>query len=109
MGLPLFKEKRLSTRRSLTGLLPGRLTTVTGEDIECQPKDVSSHGLGITSHSIFPVGTLVVLQLKHKSISLEIAWVQPGFGKRDMFRYGLVTKDLDANIEKAFIEAGCLR
>lgn len=109
MGLPLFQEKRISIRRSLTGLLPGRLTTVDGQDIICQPKDVSSHGLGITSQTILPVGAVLILKLKNKNVMLEVTWSQPGFGKRDIFRYGLITKDHSLDLESSFIETGCLR
>jgi hypothetical protein len=109
MALPLFKEKRLSTRLALSGLLPGRLLTVDGKDVDCKPKDVSKNGFGIQSDSILPTGAILILKMKNVSVQLEVAWSQPGFGKRDQTRYGLVTKDMNINLEQIFIEAGCLK
>jgi hypothetical protein len=109
MALPLFKEKRISERKALTGLLPGKMLNVEGQEIHCQPKDLSTHGLGITSDANMEIGSILILKARNKNIQLEVSWVQPGFEKRDQFRYGLTTKDPSVDLEKVFIESGCLK
>ncbi len=109
MGLPAFKERRFSRRR-LTGLLPGRLIMgQTRKDLVCKPVDVSEHGLGILSADQIANGTLVVLVLKNREVMLQIAWGQQDFGKRDLFRYGLVCKEQQENLETIFENAGCFK
>lgn len=110
MGLPLFKEKRLSVRKRLTGLMPGRLQSEHGVDISCQLKDVSTHGLGIVSQEQINLGDCLNLVMHDgTNIQLSVSWGQPGFGKRDEFRYGLVTKDPNIDLEQIFIDTGCLK
>lgn len=109
MGLALFQERRLETRRKLTGLLPGRLKTSNGSDIECRPIDVSEHGLGIVSKEPLKMDSMLELQIKDKKIILKVAWVQPGFSKREVQRYGLVAQDVSLNLEAIFLSAGCLK
>ena len=116
MGLALFKERRLSDRRRLTGLLPGRL--VFGEGLEgqkeliCRPVDVSINGMGIVvvdqKKPIDP-GTEMMLILKDGPIRLQVTWGHPDFGKQDLYRYGLVTIEPEQNLEEVFIRTGCLR
>jgi len=109
MGLPVFKERRISRRR-LTGLLPGRL--VKGEnhkDLICKPVDVSEHGIGILSSEIIQPGTIILLVLRDREVKLQIAWGQQDFGKRDLHRYGLVTIDHQENLERIFELAGCFQ
>lgn len=110
MGLARFKERRLADRRRLTGLLPGRLMiTESKVELVCKPLDVSANGLGIVLNKEIEPGTDVDLVTKTGIVQLQVAWVQPDFGKQDMFRYGLVTKDPALNLEDLFIAAGCLR
>ena len=110
MGLALFKEKRLSQRRKLTGLLPGRLTVSdTKVDIECRPVAVSAPGMGIVIAKEVAPGTELLLLTATKPVRLSVAWGQPDFGKQDMFRYGLVTLDPDDDLEEIFVRGGCLR
>ncbi len=109
MGLPLFSERRMTIRKSLTGLLPGRLQNTDGQDIECRPVNVSKHGIGLMSHSQIEAHTTLILTIQDKTIELKVAWVQPGFGKRDLFRYGLVATDHNVDIEQLFLESGCLK
>ena len=113
MGLALFKERRLTDRRQLTGLLPGRLVFAEGRnDLTCRPVDVSVNGMGIVVNDqkkqIDP-GTEIILILKEGPVRLQVAWGHPDFGKQDMFRYGLVTLDPGLNLEALFIQTGCLR
>lgn len=111
MGLALFKEKRLSDRRKLTGLLPGRLL-IAGDrrqDVFCRPVDVSANGVGIVLAREIAAGTDMVLMLPDREVSLRVAWGQPDFGKQDMFRYGLATLDAEDNLEEIFVAAGCLK
>lgn len=110
MGLARFKERRLADRRQLTGLLPGRLIMAsTRADLACRPVDVSANGLGIVVDKEIDPGTAVELQTRNGTVQLQVAWVQPDFGKQNMFRYGLVTLDPSLNLEEMFIAAGCLR
>ena len=103
------KERRISDRKVLSGLLPGRLQTVQGTDLICKPVDVSPHGIGILIDKEFDVGTEVRLVMKTKTITFEVMWIQRDFHKDELFRYGLTTADLSVDLEAIFIEAGCLR
>jgi hypothetical protein len=110
MGLALFKERRITDRLKLTGLMPGRLTLdSTGEELSCRPVDVSNSGIGILIAKEIDPGTQVTLSVKNEKIELQVAWVQRDFGKQDMFRYGLVTVDANKNMESVFIKNGCLK
>lgn len=108
-----FQERRLASRRRLTGLMPGRLIFATSrQDIACKPVDVSENGMGIVvadqKQEIEP-GIELLLVLQDCSIRLLVAWGTPDFGKQDYFRYGLVTVDPKDNLETLFIESGCLK
>lgn len=109
MGTPLLAEKRLSERRRLTGLMPGKVVSSQEKLIDCRPVDISEHGLGIISNTELSVGSIIILETHDNAIRLEVIWQQPDFSKRDLHRYGLVTKDQKANLLKIFSEAGCLR
>jgi hypothetical protein len=110
MGLALFKERRLSDRRKLTGLLPGRLTIEgTKLSLSCRPVDVSANGMGVVMAREIEPGTQMTLSIGDHDIALQVAWGQPDFGKQDMFRYGLVTLDPNVDLEAEFVRAGCLR
>lgn len=107
MGLPAFKERRFSRRR-LTGLLPGRLVkNENHKDLMCKPVDVSEHGIGILCSEVIQPGTIILLVLKDREVQLQIAWGQQDFGKRDLYRYGLVTVDQKENLERIFEKGGC--
>lgn len=108
MSIPIFKERRLSNRKKLTGLLPGRMQTLTEIDLKCQPVDISSHGLGFISDAEIEAGQKLKLVLKDSEIELLVTWGQPDFGKRNKFRYGTVLLDQNVDLEKVFIDAGCL-
>ena len=110
MGIALFKERRLRTRRKLSGLLPGRLT-VSGmnHSLKCRPTDVSLHGLGIIANDEIPIGSIATLETNSQTIKFEVIWSTPDFGKQDLFRYGLVSVDQEVNIEALFIAHGCLK
>jgi len=110
MGLALFKERRLSDRRRLTGLLPGRLILDGAkQSLICKPVDVSSFGMGVVMAREIAPGTQMTLVIGEQEIALQVAWGQPDFGKQDMFRYGLVTLDPGVNLENEFVRAGCLK
>ena len=113
MGLALFKERRLSDRRKLTGLMPGRLVFESGkQEIICRPVDVSEHGMGVVVQNLrqeIDAGTVLLLQTKDGPVKLQVAWGSPDFGKQDLFRYGLVTIDPSDDLEQMFVQAGCLR
>ena len=110
MGLARFKEQRLASRQQLTGLLPGRLRLANSTvDLVCKPVDVSANGIGIVINKEIEPGSTVDLVLKDRTVQLLVAWVQPDFGKQDMFRYGLVTLDPALNLKDLFLLSGCLR
>jgi len=109
MGAAAPKERRLGNRKKLTGLLPGRLQTSDGRDVNCKPVDISPNGIGLVLNIEFDAGDHFNLVMKDKTIELEVAWVQPDFGKQDLFRYGLATIDQDIDLKKIFLEAGCLK
>lgn len=103
-----MKERRISDRKRLTGLLPGRFQ-VNGKDISAKPVDISSHGIGLIIDAEIAAGTKACLTIGDRSVPLEFMWGEPDFGKHDMWRYGLVCTDQKVNLEDEFTEAGCLR
>lgn len=110
MAIPLFKEQRITLRRRLSGLMPGRLVVKdTGKDLLCKPVDISGHGLGIVMAEQLEEGTKVLLFLNDKTVELEIIWRRPDFGKRDLYRYGLVSGRQDVDLESVFLSSGCLK
>lgn len=114
MALPLLKEKRLSDRNKLSGLLPGRLTI---ENIKpntiCRPIDVSKHGLGIIIQAMVKEGMNATLEYISKGesniVRLEVVWAKPDFGKQDLYRAGLATIDQNVDLEQIFLQTGCLK
>ena len=110
MGMPIFAEQRISPRRKLSGLLPGKLTVVGAtSSLACKPVDISAHGLGIVSMELLAVGAMIALKTPRDDIMLEVVWGKPDFGKRDLLRYGLVVVDSTVNLETVFAVAGCLK
>ena len=110
MALPLFKEKRFSPRKKLTGLLPGRLILKdSGDELLCKLVDVSQHGIGLTTKAEVKYGASVVLQTDSKEIVFKVAWIHQGFGKQDLYRIGLLCSDTQINIAEVFTSEGCLK
>ena len=110
MLIPQRKERRASRRRRLSGLLPGRIRLQGQESsLSCRPVDVSERGMGILVDQEIEEGANLVLSLSDRDVRFRVEWVQPDYGKKSMFRYGLVVLDPDENIEEIFIRAGCLR
>jgi hypothetical protein len=109
MSIPMFSEKRLARRKKLTGLLPGKLC-VKGQDqfVNCKPVDISTHGLGIISSSYLKPGMVLELHIKDRLIEFDVTWGQPDFGKNNLFRYGLIARDEQIDIEKIFEDSGCI-
>jgi hypothetical protein len=103
-----IKEKRISDRKKLTGLMPGRFQ-ISDADASARPIDISAHGLGILVAKEYKVGSIATLILKENVIKFEIMWSQPDFGKQDLWRYGLVCKDQNINIEGLFEANGCFK
>jgi len=103
-----LKERRLSERKKLTGLLPGRFL-VNGKDIEAKPIDISNHGLGVIIAHEIKSGTKASLYIGGREVPLEFIWGHPDFGKHDLWRYGLVCVDTKIDLESEFVRAGCLR
>jgi hypothetical protein len=104
-----LKERRLNTRRKLTGLLPGKIIRESdGSDVSCRPVDISKDGLGILTETQLEEGDVLVLQAS-SDISLKVMWKKQDYGKASLFRYGVVTIDDKNNLEKIFMAAGCLK
>lgn len=103
-----LKERRISERKRLTGLMPGRLI-VNNKDAVVKPLDISEHGLGIICAAQFTVGSKAALIIGDRQIPLEVIWGEQDFGKHDMWRYGLVCTDQRVNLENEFRQAGCLK
>ena len=109
MGLALFKERRISERRKLTGLLPGRLRNLAiDSDVDCKLIDVSEHGIGVIMDKDVNHETQFALVLKDQTIPMTIQWSKPDFGKSDSFRFGLVCNDPSIDLVAIFSAAGCL-
>lgn len=110
MNIPMFFEKRAERRRRLTGLLPGPIYVGEAEEsLDCKPVDVSKDGLGIVTNLIMKDGTELTLKTKEGKIKLAVAWGQPDFGKRDLYRYGLKVVGEEFDMQEIFIEGGCLK
>lgn len=103
-----LKERRTSERKRLTGLMPGRFQ-INGKEVSARPMDISEHGIGVIIAHEYPVGTKATLAIGERIVALEFLWVEPDFGKHDMWRYGLICSDSSDNLEEAFAEAGCLK
>lgn len=110
MGLALFKERRMTERIKLTGLLPGRLVTADRkQNISCRPIDISEHGIGIVSHTVMTVGQELELIIADSTvINLMIAWEKDDFSKQDMKRYGLVATNEKINLIEIFAKNNCI-
>jgi hypothetical protein len=110
MGIALFKERRFSERRKLSGLLPGKLVFPNAKGaVVCRAIDVAEHGLGVVANVEIALGSKAFLETEQRIIHFEVIWIAPDFGKQDMFRYGLISLDQDINIEELFIRSGCLK
>lgn len=103
-------ERRQSRRKSLTGLLPGRLSIVdTDESLNCKPIDVSKDGIGILTSEILQIGTKLLLKTHSHAIILEVRWAQPDFGKHGLYRYGIIHHDPNIDLEDIFLKTKCIR
>ena len=103
-----LKEKRFKPRKALTGLLPGPITKIDGERVTCRPVDISENGLGILSEEQLSTGDKLMLELKDEKIALEVTYQKRDFGKHNLFRYGIICTE-NKDLEKIFLEAGCLK
>lgn len=110
MSFPLFAERRLASRKKLTGLLPGKLILENGKgNVSARTVDITPHGLGIISPDLFKVGASLLLKVAEMDIRMEVMWGQPDFGKHDLYRYGLLCRDTEVDLEEIFIKSGCLK
>ncbi|MDB2447096.1 PilZ domain-containing protein [bacterium] len=105
-----LKERRLNTRRRLTGLLPGKIVdTKKEEDVSCRPVDISKDGIGILTEDQLEQGDILNLMGPDLQVELKVMWKKQDYGKQSLFRYGLVTTDNSVNLENIFMAAGCLK
>jgi hypothetical protein len=103
------KERRISDRKQMVGLLPGKITILPeGKLFNCKPVDVSFHGLGVVADSELDINTRLSLDLTESTVELKIAWIRPDFNKHDLYRYGLTAIDPNINLEAIFEKTGCL-
>lgn len=120
MAIPKFFERRVGERKSLTGLMPGKLFLtrnssaiskyeIKSGEIDCKAVDISEQGLGIVSSLQLTPGTQITLRTHDQELSLRVSWAKPDFGKRDLYRYGLSVENSDVNLEQIFIDTGCIR
>ncbi len=104
------KERRISNRKQLNGLLPGKIIVAHDQSVfNCKPVDVSVNGLGVVADRELDAGSKLILEMKDGKIELQVAWTQRDFGKSDLFRYGLVAIDAPSNLETIFENSGCLK
>lgn len=105
-----FQERRITSRRSPTGLMPGKLMLGgTERELVCRPVDVSRNGLGVIMSEQMEPGTDLILKVRNHEIHLQVAWGQQDFAKQDQYRYGLVTVDPRSDMEQMFSDCGCLK
>ena len=105
-----FKERRLSTRKKLTGLLPGKIfNNRTEQPVDCRPVDISKDGVGVLSEATLKIDDKLTLKLPDGEISLKVMWKKQDYGKQNLQRYGLVTEDSSIDLEDIFMQAGCLK
>ncbi len=106
-----FKERRSEDRKTLTGLMPGRLFLISSDrTLSARPLDVSVHGLGILMGEKVPDGTEIGLSVeKRQIVKMRVTWSKEDFGKRDLIRYGLECLDTKLNLEEIFLATGCLK
>ncbi len=110
MVLPVTQEKRLFSRRKLTGLMPGKLIVVEKDlCISARPTDVSKTGLGVLSTDLIEEKSEMMFVIAKKKIKLTVLWRKEDFGKNNLYRYGLACNDADIDLEALFIETGCLK
>lgn len=102
------REKRISDRKPLTGLLPGKVL-FHDAIINAKPSDISVHGLGLVVDVFMQVGEQLELRLPDKSIFFKVAWIKPDFGKHDLWRVGLMSTDSRIDVERLFKEHGCIK
>lgn len=89
--------------------MPGKLSYGSESTVlSCRPVDVSKHGIGVIMDTLIETETELHLQFENRTIRLKVAWSQPDFGRRDLFRYGLVCLDTEEDLESLFTKTGCL-
>lgn len=105
-----FLEKRREHRKTLTGLLPGKLQVVgKGNYISCRPIDITAKGLGIITSDLIEIGERLILKTHNDSIILRVVWSKADFGKQSLYRYGLEVENPKIDIQDIFIQTGCLK
>ena len=112
MAIPQAFERRITRRKKLTGLLPGRLSLKNSEmAIHGKPADVSHTGLGLITDEQLEVGALLKLTTPDEVINFKVVWMQPDFGKSDLFRFGLevISPNRDFDLEAVFEKNGCVQ
>lgn len=110
MAEPQIRERRNIQRLKFSGLLPGKLIDPkTGNDVIAKPVDVSEHGLGLIISEQYTPGHVLKLETNEMTIELRVMWARPDFGKRDLFRYGLMSLEKKCDLVEIFRKAGCIR
>lgn len=103
-----LREKRISERKAIVGLLPGRLL-YRDTVLNAKATDVSPHGIGLIIDQFIQAGDVIVMELPDSSLEFKIAWIKPDFGKHDLWRVGVMATDHRQDVEKIFKDHGCLK
>lgn len=103
--------ERISKRKQLSGLLPGRLQLVgSPRYITARAVDVTSQGMGILSQDYLRTGDHLILTTKDHSVHLRVLYKKRDYLKSNRHRYGIVIADDHQSYDliTIFVDAGCL-
>ena len=103
MALSQPKERRISARRKVVTDLPGKLTMATsGDEVHCQPIDLSPFGIGIFAEEEIEDESQFILHVGQLEIQLEMVWSEESPGEKVGYRYGLRVMTPGIDLEKLF-------
>ena len=102
--------QRMTERRRLSGLLPGKMLHVGSERfVSARAVDVTSQGIGILSSHHLNEGDEVLLTVRGSSVELVVHYKKRDYAKSSRFRYGLILKESssDHDLMAIFESSGC--
>lgn len=105
--------ERISQRKQLSGLLPGRLQLVgSSRYITARAVDVTSQGMGILSQDYLRAGDNLILTTSDHLVHLRVLYKKRDYLKSNRHRYGIVIADehqaQEHDLITIFVDAGCL-
>jgi hypothetical protein len=96
-------NKRRFPRRAIKVDLTQALATENSDEpIRCLAVDLSRRGLGVVGFAPFMRGTSLRLNLREKSIVLEIIWTCEDPLRSGIYRAGFAPRDPTVDLVKAF-------